>query len=116
MFDFIDSLRQKPDKVKKRTAFLFALSFAGIIFVVWLSVIYPGFKDRQLIEEKVANLEPKPASGIKAIFSAGLSQMKDQLANLKSAMSSFSSTPTYYSATTSESVSVESTTTSSISE
>ena len=47
MFDLIEKLRQKPNRTKKLIAFLGALLFVGIIFVIWLSVILPDFEHSQ---------------------------------------------------------------------
>ena len=44
MFNALEKLRQKPESVKKQIAFAVALSFAGIIFLVWLTVVYPDLR------------------------------------------------------------------------
>ena len=102
MFNLIEKLRQKPPRVKKQVAFLTSLSIAGIIFVVWLSVIYPDFRQRQEREQKVSSLEPSPVSTFGQTFQTGIGAIKDQFEKLKGAISSFSTDPAHYSATTSE--------------
>ena len=104
MFELIEKLRQKPDGAKKRIAFFGALSISGIIFVIWLSVIYPNWKLGQSQEEKVANLEPSPISTFASTISSGFSAIKDQFLQIKSVISLFSSNPAYYNATTSDAV------------
>jgi len=98
MFNFIEKLRQKPDKTKKKVAFLSALFLCGIIFVVWLSVIFPGFREDQAKKQAVQKLE------------AGLSTMKDQYTELRnsiaevatSSLGIVTATSTLVSATTTE--------------
>ena len=56
MFDLIEKLRAKPDKTKRRIAFLVAFFIAGIIFIVWLGVVYPNFRNKQAKEDNVSKL------------------------------------------------------------
>ena len=101
MFDFIEKLRQKPIQAKKRIAFLVAFSLSGLIFAVWLSVIYPDFMERQKREEKVANLEPSPISTFSQTISSGMSGIKEQFSKIKSVMFLFSGDSEYYRVATS---------------
>ena len=98
MFNFLEKLRQKPAYIKKQVAFFIAFSVAGIIFVVWLSVIYPDFRQRQDQQEKISQLEPSPVSSFTQTISSGISGIKDQIGQLKSAVSSFTSDPLHYKA------------------
>lgn len=100
MFDLIEKLRAKPEKVKKRIAFLVSLSVASFIFVVWLTVIYPDFKNRQNQAEKVSKLTPSPISTFSASVSEGLSGIGEEFSKLKAAISSFSISPAYYKSST----------------
>jgi len=100
MFDLIEKLRAKPDSTKKQIAFLVALSVAGIIFVIWLSVIYPDWKEGEIKESNVAKIEPSPLSGFTSNFSNGLTSIKEQFSKLKESVSSFSNSPEYYRAET----------------
>ena len=102
MFDFLEKLRAKPDKVKKQISFFLALTFAGIIFAIWLSVIYPDFRLQQSHEQKVANLEPSPLSAFSETVSASLAAVLGQFSKIKSIISSFSTSSVYYSATTTD--------------
>ena len=105
MFNFLDKLRKKPDRLKKQMAFFTAFSLAGVVFVVWLSVIYPDFINTQEQEKKVSDLEANPLNNFTQTFLQGISGMKDQFKNLKDSISSFSTSPTYYSATSSNATS-----------
>lgn len=87
MFEYIEKLRQKPEKTKKQVAFLVALTFSGLIFVVWLSVIYPDWRESERKEAKVVKLEPSPMAGFMANLSAGIDGMKDQFSGLKESVS-----------------------------
>ena len=92
MFDFIEKLRQKPDRTKKQIAFLVSLLLAGIIFVIWLSVIYPDFSQTQAKETAVSKQEPSPLSNFSDTFSSGISAIGDQFNKIKESLSSFSTT------------------------
>ncbi len=101
MFNFLDKIRKKPARVKKQIAFFTAFSFAGIIFVVWLSVIYPDFVDTQEKQSKISSIQANPTDNFTSFFSQGMTGIKDQYQKLKEAMTAFSSGPTYYSASSS---------------
>jgi len=90
MFNFLEKLRQKPDRVKKQIAFLIALFFSGLIFVIWLSVIYPDFKRRQQRTERVSNLEPSPIETFGETFKTGASAIGEQFTQLKESIYSIS--------------------------
>ena len=114
MFEFIEKLRQKPDRTKKQIAFLSALFLAGLIFVVWLSVIYPDFKRGQQKEDAVSKLEPSPLSTFGETISTGISAMGDQFSKLKESISSITNNSAYYSTTTDSTAGVSTTTTNYI--
>ena len=100
MFKYIERLREKPDRIKKQIAFLSAFLFVGIIFVMWLSVIYPDFKQRQSRETEVSRLSPSPIKTFGVSFASSVTAISDQFNKMKELMSSFSSEPAYYSGTT----------------
>ena len=99
MFQLIDKLRKKPDSTKKQIAFLVALFVAGIIFVIWLSVIYPDWRKEEIKESNIAKIEPSPLSSFGSNFANGLTSIKEQFSKLKESAASFSTSPEYYSAT-----------------
>lgn len=99
MFELIERLRRKPDRTKKQVAFLAALFVAGVIFVIWLSVIYPDFRKRQKNIDRVANLEPSPLGTLGETFRTGFSAIGEQFTSLKESVSSITSSPAYYSTT-----------------
>ena len=102
MFDTIEKLRQKPDSTKKKIAFLISFSVVGIIFVIWLSVIYPDFRKKEIKESNIAKLEPSPISAFTGTLSSGVSVIGEQFNKIKDIMFSFSYGPDYYVATTTE--------------
>lgn len=99
MFELIERLRRKSDRTKKQVAFLTALFVAGVIFVVWLSVIYPDFRKKQQKINYVSNLEPSPLGTLGDTFRTGLSAIGEQFTSLKEAVSSITTSPSYYSTT-----------------
>lgn len=60
MLNKIEKLREKSPEAKKKIAFLGALFFSGLIFVVWLSIIYPNFKEEKGRKDKVNELHDSP--------------------------------------------------------
>ena len=102
MFNLLEKLRQKPAHIKKQVAFLVSFSVAGVIFVVWLSVIYPDFRERQSKEQKISSVEPSPVSSFGQTLTAGISSIKEQFGQLKNAVSSFTADPAHYSASTTD--------------
>lgn len=89
MFKLIENLRTKPESTKKQVAFLVALSFSGLIFVIWLSVIYPEWRKGEKKEEKVVSSEPHPLAGFMANLSTGIGGMKEQFSEIKKSISFF---------------------------
>ena len=102
MFYFIEKIRKQPLHIKKQIAFLVAFSTSGIIFVIWLSVIYPNFRNEQKQVQKVASLEPSPISTFRDTLGTAILSIYDQFGKIKETLSSFSTDPEYYSTTTSD--------------
>ena len=96
MFQTIERLRAKPDRTKKQVAFLTAFFVTGIIFVVWVSVVYPDFKARQDAAKKVSAKDPTPTSGLAEIFSTGIGAIGEQFSQIKEAISEGASNDAYY--------------------
>ena len=92
MFNFLEKLRAKPDRVKKQIAFLTAFFMVGVIFVVWLSVIYPNFRRAQDQEARVSSMEPSPLSTFTDSFVSGVSGIKEKIDEVKESVSSFATT------------------------
>ena len=102
MFETIENLRQKPDRTKKKIAFLISFSIVGVIFAIWLSVIYPDFRKKEIKANNVAKLEPSPISAFTDTISSGISAIGQQFSKIKDIASSFSAVPEYYVSTTTE--------------
>ena len=85
LFDLIEKMREKPEKVKNRIAFGVAFSFALIIFLLWLTVIMPDFSASRSRENKAVADEPSPLSTFGAAISSGFSAIGGQFSNLKNA-------------------------------
>ena len=101
IFDFLDRIRKQTPRVKKQVAFLVSFSFCGIIFVVWLTVIYPNFRRDQQREAVAQSIEPSPISTFSQTFDTALSAIGEQFSKIKETISTFSTAVEYYSATTS---------------
>jgi len=99
MFETIEKLREKPESSKKKIAFLTAFFVAGIIFVVWLSVVYPDLKMKNSKEKEVLKTEPSPLSAFEDTLSNGFLGLGEQLKNLKNSALLFSTKPEYFQAT-----------------
>jgi hypothetical protein len=101
MFEFLEKLRQKPENVKKRIAFLTAFSFAGIIFVVWLSIVYPDLKNSNPDKNSSKESEPTPLSALGENISAGFSSISGEFGEIKNMIGGFVQNTSEFVATTS---------------
>ena len=110
MFNTLEKLRQKPESVKKQIAFAVALSFAGIIFLVWLTVVYPDLRKEKTQNDKLNNLEKIPVTSFTETFSGRFSGIVGEFKKVKELISSFKIGPEYYRATTTETAVLSSTT------
>lgn len=88
MFNLLEKIRQKPESAKKRIAFLTAFFISGIIFVVWLSIIYPDARQGQIRNETVSKLEPSPVGTFVDTFKTGLGAIGEQIGKMKDLMGS----------------------------
>ena len=98
MFNYIEKLRQKNDKVKNRIAFMVSFTFAGIIIFIWITAIYPNIQKQKEINDRISAIEPSPFSTFFSIFSQGSSVVNEQISKIKEASTSLlggisSSTP-----------------------
>ncbi len=91
MFETIEKLRNKPERKKKQIAFTIAFSIAGLIFVVWLSVIYPDFRKTEAQEEEASKLQPSPLSVFGDSVSSGFNAIEDEISGLKETMEEMAS-------------------------
>lgn len=101
MFELIDQIRQKPENVKNRVAFITALTFALILLAIWFLLVLPGIKDRE-IDKSLAEKEKiivSPTEGLTANVSSGWSGIKNNLSVFKENITSFISGVEYYTAT-----------------
>lgn len=57
MFDFIEHLRTKPEKYRKRFSLAVAFFATAVIFSVWVSVLFPAGQSRI-----VASAQPRQES------------------------------------------------------
>ena len=109
MFDLIEKLRQKPENVKKRIAFLGAFFFSGVIFVIWLTIVLPNFTREQSNIEKISKSEPSPIGTFTETFKTGMSAIVEEVSKFRVAVQSMATT-TYYVASSSRESGVGSTT------
>ncbi len=111
MFQYIDNLRQKPDKQKKRVAFSLAFIFCLVIFAFWYFTVIPDFKKQAEVDKKEEKLNNGPTTSFMSVFSGKIGEMQDQLAKIKDFAGSFSTGSDYYistsTATTTESFNQE---------
>ncbi len=101
MFEFIEKLRQKSDRTKRQIAFVIALSFSGVIFIVWISVIYPDFMRGQAEAERAVSSEPSPLSTFSGTISVGFSAIGEQIGKAKESIFSITKNISDYSASAS---------------
>src|SRR5262245_6201177 len=99
MFESLDRLRQKPDGAKRKIAFFTSFSVVLVIFVVWLTVIYPDFMNKnsgEVVEKKA----DAPVDNFASVFTESLNRLGEEIGKLKDLTSGLSSsTSSYYNAT-----------------
>ncbi len=88
MFELIEKLRQKPEKTKKQIAFLGAFFVSSLIFVVWLTVLFPDFRRNQKKESVVTKNEPSPFDTLGEIIGTGVSAIGGQASEVRNTVSS----------------------------
>ena len=70
MPDLIENLRKKPERERRRITVLVSLGITAIIFLVWLSIVWNGFK-RDVKEEEDTRQERGPISSLFDNFKVG---------------------------------------------
>jgi hypothetical protein len=88
MFEIIEKIRHKPEGIKKQIAFGLSFLITGLIFVIWISILYPNWKTGQDNENKITSAEPSPLSTITSTFSDGIKNISGQFGKAKSLLSS----------------------------
>ncbi|MFZ2620886.1 MAG: hypothetical protein WAX85_00700 [Minisyncoccia bacterium] len=96
MFELIEKIRQKSDRTKKRIAFLISFTIAGIIFVIWILIIFPDFRKKQEQESKATSYDKTPLSSLSSTFSNGLKSIGEQFQKIKESFSLLKSEPLHY--------------------
>ncbi len=110
MFRLIEKLRQKPDRVKKMIALGTAFVFSSSIFIVWLTVIYPDFRNSKEQVAAVSEISETPVNNITSALADGLLEISKSFGEIKEMIGSLSSTSTaYYVGTSTSSISSSST-------
>ena len=119
MFNYLEKLRQKTDREKRKVAFLFSFLFASLIFVVWFFAVFPQLKQQRNIDKKLEKIESSPTESVASVIMSSFGEIKDKVNEIKNLKSTFDSNIDYYKSATTSSptstttlkTSVESTTT-----
>lgn len=96
MFEYLEKIRQKPERTKNRIAFLSAFSFSGLIFVVWLTVIYPDITFQERQKQAASVNEAGMFSSFIENFKEGFSGIKNEANGIKDMVSSISTSTMFY--------------------
>lgn len=86
MLNTVEKLREKPEAHRKRVAFIVAAIIAGIIFIVWLSVIGAKFGQSAEVvkEQEGASLVAGVKEGFSEVFEVGREQFDESRRELES--------------------------------
>ena len=76
MLNTVDKLREKPESYRMKIAFIVAAIIAGIIFIVWLSVV--GLRFGQEAEVVRKQDSPSLVAGVKEGFSEVFEEGREQ--------------------------------------
>lgn len=99
MFQTIEKLRSKPESAKKRIAFLIAFLISGLIFVVWLTIIFPDFKKTQDKESSIAKSGVSPISAFSDAISSSYGAVSSQISKIKEAVGALNSPEVFRNST-----------------
>lgn len=120
MFDWLDKIRKEPASKRRLISFGISLFFTGIIFVVWLTVWFPGIARKTEIVKKEDSFSTPKDNFFKSASDAwqGITDQYSRLKNVLGGIdvaNNLTSSVNYHSATTTDEISIieVSTTTSS---
>ncbi len=83
MFELLESVRKKPENTKRLIAFFISFLFCALMFVIWISVWYPQWKDGELAKQTDTPSTLAPLSSLTQTFSSGFSQVGNEFSKLK---------------------------------
>ena len=115
MFNWLDNMRQKSLSTQRLWAFGISLFIVGVIFVIWLSVIFPNFLHTQDIAAKNTQVEKyvTPSQNIWSTIGSVWSGVTSQYQSLQQQMKNINlnNTVQYQATTTATSSDMMATTT-----
>lgn len=102
MFKYLDYLRKKPDIYKKTFAIMVSFFVVGVMFVVWLSVIYPDIKNIGQKKAKIKENNPTAISAFMANVFEGFGSIQESFGELTGSMDDINNLleTTYYNSST----------------
>lgn len=103
MFEYIEKLRGKHDRTKKKIAFSIALVFAVVLFFFWSTVFLPDFQREQ--EANYVNKAKSPVNNFTDVLSSGVAQIQKNFVDAKAMIDQISTSSAYYKASTTPGVS-----------
>lgn len=95
MFDYIEKLRQKPYSTKKQIAFLVSFSFVSVIFIIWVTAVYPSF-GKENIDNPDVSEKFSPFSTFNSVLSQSMGAIGDQISKISGVVASLSSSTQDY--------------------
>ncbi|MBL7045076.1 MAG: hypothetical protein ISR98_00540 [Parcubacteria group bacterium] len=86
MLKQIEKLREKPEAYRRRVAFIISASVAGVIFLVWLSVLGVRLSnDKDIASDQESGLFEDASQEFAGVFEAGRQRFNDTKKELESA-------------------------------
>lgn len=101
MFEYLEKVRQKDEKSKKRIAFYCALAFSLVLFLLWLTVSLPQIKSKKIERDAVSETTKSPVTNFMDALSNGVMEIQKSLSEVKAGINMFSSSTAYYVASSS---------------
>jgi hypothetical protein len=85
MLNTIEKLREKPESYRMKIVFTIAASVAGVIFIVWLSVVGVRFGggDERVVEQEGSSLVAGVKSGFSEVFESSREQFDESRRELE---------------------------------
>ncbi len=104
MFEYLDKVRKKDEKTKKWIAFLAALLFSVVIFIIWITISLPQIENEKRIRDAEASTTKSPLTNFLDVLSNGIVEVQKNVTEIKSAINQISTSTAYYVSTTSSQI------------
>lgn len=94
MYEYIEKVRNKHERTKKRIAFVIALSFSLVILFIWITVTLPDIGNENKID--AVSTTKSPVTNFIDVISKSASELQKNVSEVKQVVGQMSSTTIHY--------------------